>query len=186
MNTLTSLPTLETPHLLLREIERDDADELAAFMTQQRYQRHISHRMRDGAMVQDFVRRQIAARNDTRRHVFHLAAEEKLSGEVVGEGFVIVHGDGTHELGWGVHPAMWSMGLGTEIGRALLAIGFERLKAKSIWSKVMSGNAASAKLARRIGMRHSATHQAYALGQGKIGPVEIFTLGLADYYDLPY
>ena len=186
MTALLTVNAIETPHLLLREIQPGDVHELSAFMTQHRYQRHISHRMRDGAMVQDFVRRQIAARNDTRRRIFHLAAEEKLSGEVVGEGFIIVHGDGSHELGWGVNPAMWSMGLGTEIGRALLALGFERLQAKSIWSKVMSDNAASSKLAIRIGMTHSATHQAYALGQGRIGPVEVYSMSLSNYYDLPY
>ena len=46
---------------------------------------------------------------------------EKSSGEAVGDGFIIVQRKGLAEVGWGVHPAMWSMGLGSEIGRALLA-----------------------------------------------------------------
>lgn len=186
MPALLTIKAIETPHLVLREMERSDSDELAAFMTQPRYQRHITHRMRDGAMVQDFVRRQIAARGDSRRHVYHLVAEEKLSSDVVGDGFVIVHGDGSHELGWGVHPAMWSMGLGTEIGRGLLAISFENLGAKTAWSKVMTANAASAKLAKRIGMCLTASHTDYPLGQGKFGQVDIFGMTTAEYYDLPY
>ena len=125
MTTLKSMTALETPHLVLREIVRSDVEELSAFMTQPRYHKHIAYRLRDGAMVKDFVRRQIAAQNDSRRHVFHLAAEEKFSTDVVGEGFIISHGDGSHEVGWGVHPAMWSMGMGTEIGNALLATAIE-------------------------------------------------------------
>lgn len=186
MTEVLAVRPVETLHLVLREIERGDVDELTAFMTQARYQRHISHRLRDGAMVQDFVRRQIAARADARRHVFHLAAEEKLSGDVVGDGFIIAHGDGTHELGWGVHPAMWAMGLGTEIGVALLAITFEKLHATSAWSKVMRANAASSKLARRIGMRHGAAHEDYPLGQGRFAEVDIYTIGASEYFDLPY
>jgi [ribosomal protein S5]-alanine N-acetyltransferase len=186
MATVKALATLETPHLILREIARSDADELAAFMTQPRYQKHIAHRLRDGAMVKDFVRRQIAAQLDARRHVFHLAAEEKLSGDVIGEGFVIAHGDGGHEIGWGVHPAMWSMGLGTEIGQSLLAIAFEHLHAKRVWSKVMVANIASVKLARRIGMALVTTHENYMLAPGQAGPVDIYALTDGDYFDLPY
>jgi [ribosomal protein S5]-alanine N-acetyltransferase len=186
MTTLKAMTALETPHLLLREIMPHDANALAAFMTQPRYHKHIAHRLRDGAMVQDFVRRQIAAQNDNRRHVFHLAAEEKFSGDVVGEGFILVHGDGSHEIGWGVHPAMWSMGLGTEIGRALLATAFERLSARRVWGKVMTANQPSAKLARRIGMALVTTHDSYALGNGRTGPVDIYALTAHDYFDLPY
>jgi [ribosomal protein S5]-alanine N-acetyltransferase len=186
MTTLKALTSLETPHLILREFQRGDADELAAFMTQARYQKHIAHRMRDGAMVKDFLHRQMAAQRDSRRHVFHLAAEEKYSGDVVGEGFLIAHGDGSHEIGWGVHPAMWSMGLGTEIGQALLAIAFEHLKAKRVWSKVMVANTASTKLARRIGMALVTTHATYTLAPGQAGPVDIYALTATDYFDLPY
>ncbi len=186
MAELLVMAEVETPHLVLREIEREDADELAAFMTQPRYQRHIAHRLRDGTMVQDFVRRQVAARNDSRRHVFHLAAEEKMSGDVVGEGFVINHGNGSFEIGWGVHPAMWAMGLGTEIGRAVLAVAFERLKAQNVWSKVMDGNTASAKLARRIGMKHLTSHQDHPTSPGQRGQVHVFGMSVSDYYDLPY
>ena len=186
MQSVSILTALETPHLLLREIGSGDADQLAAFMTQQRYQRHITHRLRDGAMVKDFVRRQIAAQGDVRRQVFHLAAEEKLSGDVVGEGFILAHNGGGHEIGWGVHPAMWDKGFGSEIVRALLGLGFERIMAKSMWCKVMAENTASTKLASRIGMGHQATHAAYGLGQGKIGPVEIFAIDQTGYFDLPY
>jgi [ribosomal protein S5]-alanine N-acetyltransferase len=186
MQSIVTVPALETPHLLLREFARGDVDELSAFMTQPRYQRHITHRLRDGAMVQDFVQRQVAAQSDSRRHVYHLAAEEKLSGDVIGEGFIIAHRNGSHELGWGIHPAMWSNGFGTEIGRALLALGFERLRARTMWSKVMLDNSASIKLAKRIGMIHKESLTAYALGQGKIGPVEVFSMAQSSYFDLPY
>ncbi len=186
MGTVLAIRAVETVHLILREIERKDAPEFAGYMTQPRYQRHITHRLRNETMVKEFVARQVAAQNDIRRQVYHLAAEEKSSGEVVGDGFIISHGTGSFEIGWGVHPAMWSMGLGTEIGRALLAIGFERLKAQSLWCKVMAENSASGKLARRIGMESKVNREDYPLGQGKTVPVDIYVITAATYFELPY
>ena len=186
MPAVVAVPVLETPTLLLREIRSRDVSQLSAFMTQQRYQRHIAHRLRDEAAVADFVRRQVAVQGDLRRQIYHLAAEEKLSGEVVGEGFIISHGGSDYEVGWGVHPAMWSMGLGTEIGKALLAIGFERLKAKSIlvqdhgpqWSIVDS--------CRRIGMSEAGSQTDYPIGNGRFERVCIYRIADESYFDLPY
>lgn len=186
MPAVVALPILETPTLLLREIRSRDVSQLSAFMTQQRYQRHIAHRLRDEAAVADFVRRQVAVQGDLRRQIYHLAAEEKLSGEVVGEGFIIAHGGSDYEVGWGVHPAMWSMGLGTEIGKALLAIGFERLKAKSIWCKIMAANGASLTVANRIGMSEAGSQTDYPVGNGRFERVCIYRIADESYFDLPY
>ena len=87
---------------------------------QPRYQRYTAMRLRNDAEVAAFVLRSVARQGDDRRNVFHLAAEERSSGEAIGDGFLIMQRDRTIEIGWGVHPAMWSCGFGTEIGTALL------------------------------------------------------------------
>lgn len=186
MKTLSTIPSIETPNLILREIETPDSTDLACFMTQSRYQRHIAHKLKDMDEVKEFVRRQVAVQNDSHRRVYHLAAEERLSTEVVGDGFLISHQDNSLEMGWGLHPALWSMGFGTEIGRGLLGIGFEKLRAKTMWCKIMSANGASKKLAKRIGMSHSKTHVDYPVGQGRFEPVDIYTMSANQYFDLPY
>jgi RimJ/RimL family protein N-acetyltransferase len=117
MKTLTRLPAIETPSLLLREIELRDAGPFCNFMVQPDYQRHIAMRLSGEAEVKAFVTRAVARQGEERRTVFHLAAEEKLSGEAIGDGFLILQRPKAVEIGWGLHPAMWRMGLGTEIGR---------------------------------------------------------------------
>jgi RimJ/RimL family protein N-acetyltransferase len=186
MATLTTLPAVETTQLILREIELRDMDAFAGFMTQESYQRHIAMRLRDESEVRAFVTRSVARQGDERRNVFHLAAEEKISGEAVGDGFIIMQHKSVVEIGWGVHPAMWSMGLGTEIGRVLLGLAFERLKAERVWCKTMQANAASGRLARRIGLRHVQSHPDYPAGGGRFERVNIFALTSAEYFDLPY
>jgi [ribosomal protein S5]-alanine N-acetyltransferase len=186
MLTHSILNSVETPNLILREIAGQDSADLACFMTQQRYQRFIAHKLKDLDAVSEFVRRQVAVQGDAHRRVFHLAAEERLSSEVVGDGFLIAHKEHSFEIGWGLHPALWSVGFGSEIGRALLGLGFERLRAKTIWCKVMTQNKASVRLATRIGMTHSATHNDYPVGQGRFEPVDIYSISAEQYFDLPY
>lgn len=186
MKTLTRLPAIETPSLLLREIELRDAVPFCNFMVQPDYQRHIAMRLSGEAEVRAFVSRAVARQGEERRTVFHLAAEEKLSGEAIGDGFLILQKPKAVEIGWGLHPAMWRMGLGTEIGQALIGLAFERLKAERVWCKVMSPNSASAKLAKRIGMKHLQSHPDYPAGGGRFAPVEFYAMSSEEYFDLVY
>lgn len=186
MITITKLPAIETPSLVLREIELRDAATFSNFMTQDDYQRHIAMRLAGENEVRSFVTRAVARQGDDRRNCFHLAAEEKLSGEAIGDGFLLLQHPKTVEIGWGLHPAMWGMGLGTEIGRALLGLAFEKLKADSAWCKVMNGNEASAKLAARIGLRHLKTHPNYPTPSGRSCRVDFYAMDESDYFDLAY
>ncbi len=186
MNTITRLPAVETPSLVMREIELRDTLAFSNFMTQEVYQRHIAVRLASDQEVRSFVTRSVARQSDERRNVFHLAAEEKLSGEAIGDGFLILQRPKTIEIGWGLHPAMWRMGLGTEIGHALVGLAFERLKADNVWCKVMGGNEASAKLAKRIGMRHLKSHPDYPTTPGSSGVVEFYAMSESDYFDHSY
>lgn len=181
------LPAIETPRLVLREIRIDDAHDFAIFMTQPDYQRYIAMRLRSEAEVAAFVARCVARQTDERRNIFHLAAEELDSGEVIGDGFMILQGDASVEIGWGLHPAMWSMGFGSEIGEALLAHSFERLRRKRAWCKVMNGNLASQGVAKRLGMRlDKMVVVAPPQKSTSMRSVDVFTLTADQYFDRPY
>jgi [ribosomal protein S5]-alanine N-acetyltransferase len=186
MDAARYLPTLSTPRLLIREMQQDDATHLAHYLVQPRYQRYVSHRLKDDHEVLAFVRRTIGAQGDRRRRIYHLVAEEQATGDVCGDGFIILHHDGSHEIGWGVAPTLWHQGYGSEIGRALLALCFERLKAESAWCKVMSENSASAKLALRIGMKLEQTFTDYVVNGNRRETVEFFRLSADEYFELPY
>ena len=186
MTTITKLPAIETPSLVLREIELRDAPTFTNFMTQDDYQQHIAMRLANDHEVRAFVTRAVARQGDDRRNCFHLAAEEKLSGEAIGDGFLILQHPKTVEIGWGLHPAMWGMGLGTEIGHALLGLAFEKLRADSVWCKVMDGNKASASLAARIGLRHLKSHPHYPAAPGRSCRVDFYAMDESDYFDRPY
>ncbi len=186
MRTITRLPAVETASLLLREITLRDAGGFCSYMMQESYQRHIAMRLKSEAEVRAFVTRSVARQGEERRNLFHLAAEEKRTGEPIGDGFLIMQRPKTVEIGWGLHPALWRRGLGTEIGQALLGLAFERLGADTAWCKVMGENGASARLARRIGMSHLTAHADYPMTPGHTGAVDFYSLSASGYFDLAY
>ncbi|WP_119391487.1 GNAT family N-acetyltransferase [Taklimakanibacter lacteus] len=186
MTIVTILPAVETPSLLMREIEARDWKAFSHFMTQANYQRHIAMRLRNEEDVKNFVTRQVARQGDERRHIFHLAAEGKERSFAVGDGFIILGRGGLAEVGWGVAPDLWGRGFGTEIGRALVGLAFERVGAVRVWCKVMASNAASLRLARRIGLKHERSHPDYPAGQGRFEAVEFFAMTSEDYFDGAY
>jgi RimJ/RimL family protein N-acetyltransferase len=186
MRTATRLPSVETPSLILREIELDDVDSFANFMLQATYQRFIAVRMASTNDIRAFVTRAVARQGDPQRQVFNIAAEEKLSCEVIGDGFLIRERPKAVEIGWGLHPAMWRMGLGREIGSALLAIAFERLQAATAWCKVMRENTSSARLARHLGLELVKTHPDYQVRSGFRTTVDVYSIGAAAYFEQGY
>lgn len=186
MKTLTTLPAVDTPNLVVCEMIPHHAMGFVRFMTQPRYQRYTTIRLRTDAEVKLFVARSISRQGDERRNVFHLAAEERSSGEAIGDGFMIAQKDRVYEIGWGVHPAMWCMGFGTEIGQALLGHSFERLNAKRVWCKIMSANTASAKLAKRLGMKLEEPLADYPIGDGRFEVVDIYAMTAEEYFERAY
>ena len=186
MLSLSLLNEVETQNLILREMREQDGRDLACFMTQPRYQRFIAHRLEDEHEVKAFVARQVAAQGRKPRQSFHLSVEERYSAEVIGDGFLLVHQDKSVEIGWGLHPALWRVGFGTEIGSALVGLAFERLKAERTWCKVMRPNLASASLARRIGMKQSGSQDGYPVSHGRTEAVDFYTMDAETYYNLPY
>jgi RimJ/RimL family protein N-acetyltransferase len=186
MTIVTILPAVETPSLIMREIEASDWKAFSHFMTQASYQRHIAMRLRNEDDVKNFVTRQVARQGDERRHIFHLAAEDKKRALAVGDGFIILGRGGLAEIGWGVAPDLWGRGYGSEIGRSLVGLAFERVGAARVWAKVMASNAASLRLARRIGLKHERSHPDYPAGQGRFEAVEFFAMTAEDYFNAGY
>jgi ribosomal-protein-alanine N-acetyltransferase len=57
------------------------------------------------------------------------------------------------ELGWTLLPQVWNRGLATEAGRAVLDYGFNVIGFPSVISAVLPDNAASRRVADKLGMR---------------------------------
>jgi RimJ/RimL family protein N-acetyltransferase len=82
------------------------------------------------------------------------AAEERSSGVLVGRiGFWNPEGWPGFELGWMLRRSFWGRGYATEAARAALRVAFTQLKQPHVISLIHPENAASIRVAQRLGER---------------------------------
>ncbi len=185
MSTIARLPTLETPRLLVREVAAADWRCFARYMTDGEYQRHIAVRLASPGQVRDHVLRAVARRDADDRRTVAIAGELKKSNAVIADGFIQANTRNA-EIGWGLNPSHWRRGLGRELVTALLALAFEHLDSERVWCKVMSGNAASLRLAERAGFKWAKSSASYPVGGGRAEAVQFFAMSRECYLELPY
>jgi len=83
------------------------------------------------------------------------AVVRKVDNKLIGSA-VLMHLPDEPEIGWTLHRDYWRQGYGTEMGRAMLRLGFDELNYHRITSKCHALNIASYKIMERIGMRREA------------------------------
>ena len=146
------VPTLETARLRLRPFEPGDIDAYAPMVGDAETMRFIG----GGPQTRLEADRSLAfLRDHWERMGFGLwAAEEKATGALVGRiGLLQPDGWPGLEAGWLVARARWGEGFATEGGRASLEWGFARLGADRILSLIRPENAASIRVAEKLGER---------------------------------
>jgi RimJ/RimL family protein N-acetyltransferase len=113
--------------------------------------------------TRDFVKGAVEAWSTTPQQRFAYSA--RCGGDVVGAGELHVrsrpHGQG--EISYVVHPRVWGRGIGTGIGRQLLARGFEELGLHRIYATCDPRNLGSARVLAKLGMAFEGHHRHTAL-----------------------
>ncbi len=186
MGTKVEIKGVQTPGLIIRDMVASDARSFARYMLREDYQATIAVRYQSAADVQKFVARCLRRQAALTRSVFHLSGELKASGQVIGDGFIIMNRPKTFEIGWGVHPELWGRGFGTEIGQALMAIAFEKLGATTVWAKSFTNNAASLRLCDKLGMKEDRVAKNHPVAPGFRTDVSFRSVSADDYFDAPY
>jgi RimJ/RimL family protein N-acetyltransferase len=180
------LRPVETPLLYVREIVVQDTGDFARYMIRPDYRRHIAAQLGDVRAVQAFVMRALSHQQAKDRRAWFLAAELKGEGGAAADGFILKHRSGLHEIGWGVDPDLWGRGIASQLAPVLAAIAIERLGAEKVGCKVMSPNAASARVALKAGFQPDRTVPAGRPGGEAKVDVDYYLLTRQDYFEAPY
>jgi RimJ/RimL family protein N-acetyltransferase len=145
--------TIDTPRLRLRPFRESDLDDLARLYADPAVVRYLwDGRTRDRAATW----REIAMflGHLQIRGYATLAIEERATGQFLGEcGPWYPEGWPMLEVGWVVDPQRQGEGIATEAARAVLAWCLTALPAQPICSLIHPDNAASARVATKLGAR---------------------------------
>ena len=153
MLDLREIPTLETARLSLRRPSERDTDGLARMFADARYMRFFgvgetadraaSWRAIAGALGHWAL-----------RGYGFFAVEESASGQFIGwTGLLNPEGWPGIEIAWGIAPASWGHGFATEASKSVLEYAFDRLRLPRLVSIIHPENAASIRVAMKIGER---------------------------------
>jgi RimJ/RimL family protein N-acetyltransferase len=147
------MPMLETERLILRMLRASDFDAYAEMCADPETMRYIG----DGQPLS----RPMAWRNLATmighwslRGYGNWAAQERTTGAFVGRiGFWNPDGWPGFEIGWTLHRRVWGRGYATEGARAALRFAFLELGQPQVISLIHPDNAASIRVAERLGER---------------------------------
>jgi len=148
---------LETPRLRLRHIVPADLDTLVELDADPQVMRYISYGEPTSRTryEQDYLPRFLAYYTSTPLLGYWIA-ETRVDDEFIG--WFHLRPDridaGEQEIGYRLRRAAWGQGYATELGRALVAHGFERVGAPVISARALRDNAASRRVMEKCGLGH--------------------------------
>jgi len=152
-------PTLETERLKLRHFVEADLDAYARMCADPETMRYIG--LGTTLSRADAWRSMAMVLGHWQLRGYGMwAVEEKNTGAFVGRiGLHYPEAWPVLEVGWLVDRNRWGQGLATEGGRAAMQFAFERLGLSRISSVIHPQNAASIRVAEKLGMKRERTTQ---------------------------
>ncbi|SFW88939.1 GNAT family N-acetyltransferase [Amycolatopsis australiensis] len=145
-----TLPALSTPRLKLRQLTEADREAVVKVFSDPSMSRFFAADFSDPAAASAMVDRRLAYRGPAGQG--HWVIER--DGEVVGVAHLRPSGElpaGVAELGYYVASAHAGQGLATEAAQAVLDHGLHALGLPAVWALVHERNAASRRVAARLG-----------------------------------
>jgi RimJ/RimL family protein N-acetyltransferase len=144
---------IETERLLIRDVLLSDRDAFHAYMRREDYWRHVPVEPPTAAWVETLCKSCIREQDRDPRTHFFLAVVSKESGTVIGEAILRIDSfrHGQAEVGWGVDSEFAGRGLGTEIGQAMLRLGFG-MGLHRLYARCRVQNTASLRIMAKLGM----------------------------------
>ncbi len=152
---------LVTERLLLRDYEPSDWQALYESTSDPEVVRYRLNATKTAEQVRDFVQRAITKAKHQPRQCYELAVLLRADNQLIGECELtrenfhhVEQFDGSQaRIGYALNPQYWGQGYATETARALLTFGFEKLGLHRIYAPCVPGNAASARVLEKSGMR---------------------------------
>jgi len=157
---------LTTARLVLREYRADDVATTHAYGGDPDVTRHTIFGPNSEDETRQFLNRMLAAQTERPRTSFELAVELKDGKRHIGGIGLRVRGEQA-ELGYVFGKTDWGRGYASEAATALVGFGFADLKLHRIYALCDADNPASARVMRKIGMRHEGTFLKAGLMKGQ-------------------
>lgn len=146
---------VQTPRLVLRELDGDDAPAVQAYAGDAEVVRYLDWGPNAPDDTAGFLALARATRGAAPRTAYHLAIALKAADRLIGGCRIEIRSaaNGSGDLGYVLDRRHWGHGYATEAMRALVDFGFGPLALHRIWATCDVDNLASARVLEKLGMR---------------------------------
>lgn len=159
---------IESERLLFRKYKREDFSVFYDMLSNLENIKYRSNEPRSVEEVQDYIDWGIRCAEQNPCVNYRYAVVLKETGELIGSCELAYTDKDPAELAWELHRDYWRKGYGTEIGRALLKLGFETLGIRRIIADCNTLNKGSYGIMEKIGMRREAHYVKYYRGNSAL------------------
>lgn len=176
MNKLTPFPSIETERLILREVTKNDAESLLAYLSDQQVTRHMG--------LDPFVSAEDALDEiDWYQSIFDdgtgmrwgitIKEEDRVIGSC---GFLNMSQKHRRaEIGFELSREYWGNGIAGEALEAVIAYGFSQLELNRIEALIEPANSPSQRLVERNGFMREGLLRDYEYTQGKFDDLYMYS-----------
>jgi len=147
------MKALETERLILRKFSPDDFAALYSFVSRPQNTIYTFFWPSFEEETRTFISSSIKKAEDVPCEDFQYAAVTKANNTLIGSCNFLLSGVGGSNIGWIVSSDYWKHGYGTEMGKAMLRLGFEELNFQRIIACCDAENIGSWRVMEKIGMR---------------------------------
>lgn len=146
------MKSLETPHLILRKFTAEDFSAVHGYASLPENTIYMQWGPNTEADTQAFLTMAMTAAEEIPCRNYQFAAVLKETNQLIGScNLAISHTEA--EIGWILHHTFWKQNLGTEMGLAMLTLGFDELGLRRISAHCDAENYGSYRVMEKIGMR---------------------------------
>ncbi len=184
LSLFKKIPVITTERLVMRKMMPADADDMFEYaqnplVTQfLLWEPHVSRKFTHSYLK--FIQGQYAQGS-----FFDWALTLAENGKMIGTcGFASIDlENNAGEIGYVINPDFWGMGYATEALSRAMSFGFGVLGMHRIYVRIMSGNQASERVAKKCGMRHEATLYSSLLVKGEYRTIKIYAILRDEFYN---
>ena len=143
---------LETERMILRKFTQDDFSAVHSYASSPENIIYMLWGPNTQEETKAFISMAISKAEENLCTNYQYAAILKDSGKLIGACNLLLSGDEA-ETGWILHRDFWKQGYGTEMGKAMLRLGFDELHLHRIIAHCDAENYGSYRVMEKIGMR---------------------------------
>jgi [ribosomal protein S5]-alanine N-acetyltransferase len=172
-----SLP-IKTRRLTIREYTDDDWSDVYAYVREEAFWKFQAGEAPTEEKVKALIQWAVREQKIAPRVNYFLAVTETNSGDLIGEAVLkcLPPGHGQGDVGFGIARSQWQKGYATEVARALVDAGFERLKLNRISAQCAPENKASIRVMQKLGMAREGLLREHYQAGGKYWSSVIYAL----------